>query len=1015
MNKATINHADRFHAWDNPPPAFRPAILWSWNGDMTAARIKEMLEGFAQRDFGGVFIHPRPGLVTEYLSEEWFSLWAVALEECRRLGLGCHIYDENSFPSGFAGGHVVAENPLAANSRLTGRWVLERNKTEAFTNGRLALLTRDSAKGLDPAAAASPEVPLLSINLESFPASLWKGGFPMADVCRAEVTAQFLASTHAAYAERFSGEFGEAIRYVFTDEPETGTSAKGFHMSRSMLLAFRAEHGYPLESRLADLCGSGPESPAVRHDYFVTLNRLFTENFSRLVSDWCRSHRLAFTGHFLENQWPFPQGCPSTMAAQRWMQAPGLDLLGFQFTVGTVRDNALWLLAAKEATSIAAQCGQAEVLCESCGGGGYNYGPAEMKPVEDFLLALGVNRLVPHLSHETLAGARKYDWPQTISDHSPWWDAFGVQARHVARANYLLSQGTESSRTLVLQPTTTGWLHYRPDCFHWPDESPNTVLKNLQISYTALLSDLYSGGVDFDLGDECVMAELGDVTNDNGTPGLRIGARTYQTVVIPAGLENMLSSTVRILGDFLAAGGKILSAGEPPTFIDGRPSPFPLGEQKGWERAGDNIVASLRHRHPPRLTSPDGSGLPADLLWRYSGLPGGGAIVFFANPTSLPLMARIRVGSGTAFDTFTGQRSALETESSNVNLTLSPGGHALWHVDVEHSIPPLRTDNRNASATTIPAEFRECMPMEANLLALDYCDYSGPDTSLANRNTIHADTANWHAHGFDQNLWRVSIQYRKTFLEAAIPTDSGFRVRFVFHTSDEFAASDHAAGLHVAVERPWLYEVLCNGAPLSQENAISWFDEETRLLPLGSTVVGGENVIELHAHRFHVLAEIMPIFLRGQFRLTPHAQGFLMEAPLPWENGTDWSAEGYPFYPWRARYQFAFCTSSPGSLRITMPEFSGSAAGIQVDDSPLVWAFQKGQVISHPDLIPAGDHRLDILLCGDLKNLLGPHFHDGLPGAWSWENCPPTQPPGERYRFSRTGLAGPPRLEIFTP
>ena len=71
-----------FPEWDHPPAEFRPAVLWSWNGDMSPGRIREMLQGFAQRNIGGVFIHPRPGLVTEYLSEEWFSLWALALEEC---------------------------------------------------------------------------------------------------------------------------------------------------------------------------------------------------------------------------------------------------------------------------------------------------------------------------------------------------------------------------------------------------------------------------------------------------------------------------------------------------------------------------------------------------------------------------------------------------------------------------------------------------------------------------------------------------------------------------------------------------------------------------------------------------------------------------------------------------------------------------------------------------------------------------------------------------------------------
>jgi hypothetical protein len=981
---------------------------------MSPGRIREMLQGFAQRNIGGVFIHPRPGLVTEYLSEEWFSLWALALEECKRLGIGCHIYDENSFPSGFAGGHVVSADPLAANSRLTGRQMSERAGNDCSATWRMGVLS--CANNGDPAAAR--EAPVLAMDLEKFPSDLWHGGFPMADVCRAEVTGRFLESTHAEYAARFSSDFGKAIRYVFTDEPETGTSDKGFHMSRAFLDAFRAEHGYALESRIEELCGSRPDSPAVRHDYFLTLNRLFTENFARQCHDWCEKQYLAFTGHFLENQWPFPKGCPSTMAAQRWMHSPGVDLLGFQFSSATLQENALWLLSIKEATSVAAQCGRPEVICESCGGGGYGYGPAEMKPLEDFLLGLGVNRIVPHLAHESLAGVRKYDWPQTISAHSPWWDAFGTHALHVARVNYLLSQGTESNRTLVLHPTTTAWLHYRPACFHLPGEQPHAPLEALGESHAAFLAELYSAGIDFDLGDELVIAELGDGafrSNDShGTnaAALKIGARSYETVVVPAGMENMLSSTVCVVEDFLNAGGTVLCAGAAPAFVDGRASEFPLAGMPGWVAAGHGLIARLRQRHPPRLSAPDGSPLPADLLWRHSSLPEGGAIVFFANPTTSPISAEIAVGGGTAFDTFTGLRSNLAADSGSVSLTLPPGGHALWHVGVEQTSSLLSSSGQgNRDGHPTPVKFLGCAPVEKNLLLLDYCDYSGPQTELRDLNTLHADSANWRAQGFDQNLWRVSIQFRRTFLEAPIPERSGFAVRFLFHASEEFASTSEARALQLGVERPWLYEISCNGVTLPQEGAETWFDEEIRLLPIGANVVAGDNVIELHARQFHVLAEIMPVYLSGSFRVIPRESGFLLEPSLPWENGSDWRSEGWPFYPGKARYRFSLTASAPGSALVTLPEFAGSAAGIQIDGGDPVWVFAPGQAARCP--LSAGVHRLDITLCGNLKNLLGPHFSDGLPGGWSWEDCPPSRPPGKQYRFSSTGLSHAPTVEIF--
>ena len=73
------------------------------------------MEKFKEAGIGGVFVHPRPGLITEYLSEEWFELFDYTVQKGKELGMNVWIYDENSYPSGFAGGHVPAEMPESWN------------------------------------------------------------------------------------------------------------------------------------------------------------------------------------------------------------------------------------------------------------------------------------------------------------------------------------------------------------------------------------------------------------------------------------------------------------------------------------------------------------------------------------------------------------------------------------------------------------------------------------------------------------------------------------------------------------------------------------------------------------------------------------------------------------------------------------------------------------------------------------------------------------------------------------
>lgn len=58
-----------------------------------------------------MFIHPRPGLITESLSEHWFALCRYAVAEAKKLEVQVWLHDGKSYPSGFAGGHVPAEVP----------------------------------------------------------------------------------------------------------------------------------------------------------------------------------------------------------------------------------------------------------------------------------------------------------------------------------------------------------------------------------------------------------------------------------------------------------------------------------------------------------------------------------------------------------------------------------------------------------------------------------------------------------------------------------------------------------------------------------------------------------------------------------------------------------------------------------------------------------------------------------------------------------------------------------------
>ena len=59
----------------DPPSEYRSAPLWDWNDKITEEGIDFHMKRFKEGGLGGVFIHPRPGLITEYISEDWHRLF----------------------------------------------------------------------------------------------------------------------------------------------------------------------------------------------------------------------------------------------------------------------------------------------------------------------------------------------------------------------------------------------------------------------------------------------------------------------------------------------------------------------------------------------------------------------------------------------------------------------------------------------------------------------------------------------------------------------------------------------------------------------------------------------------------------------------------------------------------------------------------------------------------------------------------------------------------------------------
>ncbi len=1063
MNEDT-HIAKMLQRFSDPPASCRTMPQWSWNEEIERDRITAVLGQFKERGCGGVFMHPRPGIMVDYLSERWFDLWDFAMREAERLGLEWHIYDEFTAAGGNAGGHVVARSPQAAAQEI--RVVSAPDPIHLTGRRDIVALFRYAAEGdvvewlphEDLVAASDCEGEtgdcFLAVIAGFSGTGTRRNGLAPADLFHPDTAGTFIRTTHERYAIRSGDGFGTTVRFVFNDEPHVNVGRNGYPYSPYIRKEFREEHGYDLEERLAALCFWEEDSPAVRYDYYTTLNRLYNDNFVRPLYDWCADHRLEFTGHFMEHEWPSPHCQPDSMASLRWMQAPGNDLLGFQFVTSSHRENGIYFLNLKELTSVASQYDRKHVMVESCGGGGYQAAFDIFKPTEDYLLAFGVNSMDPHLSHYSLVGARKYDFAQTLSDHSSWWPYYRTHADHVARVIAAMDDSREYNRVLLLHPTTTAWMYHQPAGFPWDDGPNRKVMDRIRESQIEAALSLYRSQVDFDLGDECLMAESGHVFGGK----LHVGAREYGVVVFAGNMETWTESTLGLIRGLLDGGGILLHTGELPVRIDGRvdsrpaelPDRFP--EQLLRFVDMDTLVHRLRELVPPYLRSPDGSPLPGELVWRRSVLPDGTRIFFCCNPWEERLTFDLRLEGGYLYelDTGAGTLSPLETSDPVdgtwriVHVDLYPRNHLLLiassvEIDSVHdvssaqdSVVAVRAETGGEGSrakTPLEVRFIGAEPAEPNLMVVDFCDLETCGRTVTDINTVVADRLNWDLQGWNASPWLMAggiKPFNGNVFKTAVGTGGEYRVRYRFHLSADFTAEQYATCL-LAIERPERYTVSLNGRIIPTTEFITWFDIRMGRAPVGSLLTAGENIVELHATRWDVVCEPAPIYLGGRFSLQPVERGFAA-APVTQLGLEDWTRSGMPFYPWKVIYKFGVPQDAPTDrFRVELGRWGGSLVSVR-------WNGVEVGEIFHPPYslnfqTPSDDQSsrgsgnttasrtaapLELTVVGNMRNMMGPFFAEGVPVAPRWAAGADHMPPGDRYRTVPSGLFTPPRVYGYT-
>jgi hypothetical protein len=969
---------------------------------LTEDQVVSTLRDLAAQDVKQVFVHPRPGLMTPYLSPEWFALWRAALREARRLDMNVWIYDENSYPSGFAGGFVPEAMPESRGRGLRAREV--KALTPWQSDWRAVFrIDGEQYRDVTPAARSGDPLPegryLVLTEVRAGPSG-WFGGKTYVDLLYPGVTEKFLDITLEAYRREIGGEFGRRVPGVFTDEPHV-RPADGLAWTPDLPQVFERRWGYRLTDHWPCLWLKIGDWRRVRHNYYQVLLDLFIERWARPYSEYCARHLLEFTGHYWDHEWPNCGSSPDNMAMYAWHQRPAIDILMNQYQENTHAQFGN-IRVVKELSSVANQLGLPRTLCEAYGAGGWDLRFEDMKRIGDWLYALGVNTLDEHLSYITLRGARKRDHPQSFSYHEPWWPAYHVSARYFARLSAALSSGNQVNPVLVLEPTTTAWMYNQ-------EGSRDPALGTLGESFFELLRCLESDQVEYDLGCEDLISRHGSIDSQ----GMRVGKRSYRVVVLPDSAENLNRRTHLLLEQWLASGGRVLALGDPPARIDGQINPQApqLAKSPGWQRTERGSITAVLHR----LLGDQGLTIrrsPGDrgLLFHHRRQLTDGDLLFLVN-TSLEIESRGTIECNAKgieeWDPETGRSGAapftLADGQCRLDFRLPPAGSKLVFLS--------RRPVRSAPAPVTPATTTLSGPLEIrrtdpNVWVLDFADIKAGGEGLTNVYYYQANQFAFRKNGMPHNPWDNAVQFQDEYIRKRFPAGSGFEVSYRFVVKDRVPS-----GLSLVVERPDLYRITCNGKPLKARPGTWWLDKSFGRIDLDGCVQTGDNRVSLVAQPFSVYHEIEPVWILGEFALEPAASGFVM-VPVKGLQPGPWNQQGCPFYGSSVAYtQRIDVDRKQGQFKVHLGSWHGSVAEVRVN------GMQTGHVWHAPfecDIsrhLNAGVNLVEVRVIGTLKNTLGPHHHGpGLGSAWPgmFQKGPPTgPPPGDQYATVGYGLMQP--------
>ena len=994
----------------SPGAEFRGTPFWAWNSKLDPDTLRRQIRVMKEMGMGGFFMHSRVGLNTPYLGKEWFDCIRACVDEAEKLGMKAWLYDEDRWPSGAAGGLVTNEEKyrireLQMAGELPERAVELATFALKLDGTAIAAMRRLGDKD-DPVEAGETKV---IFSWQTAEPMSWYNGQTYLDTMNPEAVAKFIRVTHERYFAEIGDKFGQAVPGIFTDEPhylpalfsdntktlrfKHGQQDQPYKFSSlpwtdRMPELFREKYGYDLIDHLPELFfeTAGEELSRTRLNFFDLATELFVTSFSKQIGEWCEEHGFVLTGHVLAEDTVLNQRMRvgAAMRFYEYMQMPGIDQLTERRAIYDT---------AKQCVSVAHQFGRKRRLSETYGVTGWDFPLFGHKALGDWQYALGINHRVHHLAWYSMAAEAKRDYPASIFYQAPWYRQYHVVEDYFSRLGAALSEGEEVRDLLVIHPieSTWGWKHEPNLTDEERLNEDNRLIK--------LRNALLKVNLDFDYGDEAIMARHAAV--NDGT--LRVKFARYRAVLVPQ-LRTIRATTLKLLSEFAAAGGVVAYVGTPPRYVDGVRSSFAA---EAFRRFASVVPAEF-----DRVLSPSVRNVSLRV-------PGG-----VETASTLTLLKRgedfqtlFICNTGHDLDSFeqmeeprvcdrrkvlpevevrlrsrgTGQVVELDLDNGKFYTVESVfrdgwrifrtsfgelGSRLFIEGSAKFGVSPRPAEPRGETVRTLPSSGWRVRRDEPNVLVIDHGRYrvSGGEWS-EKLFFIKLDAALRQVLGRAPRGGSMVQPYINAGKAPERVIDA--ELEFVFACRDL-----PAADVELAIERPELYAIEVNGAPLEQIDTGYWADPAVRKLKLPAALLRhGENRLNLRCRYHEFLPGVEALFILGDFGVKDDAM-----VALPATVGTgDWCAQGFPHYAGNFTYVCDLAVDDPGGgpWFLEFGEWRGALLGVSVNGGPcrlVPWAPFRLELGTE---LRRGANEIAVTVFGHRRNAHGPFYLEETWPVWN--------------------------------